>query len=724
MTRTLRGLWARRQALAPVVALATALVASVTVCLVRGRHAGDPALVAPLVVLGCVALAAPARALADDRRPEAALGRLRGLGGLRLVAHLLAEPVLAVLAGGLLGLGVASAFVAPAPAGVLVLAATVAGATIAMGIAFAVCLREPLSLQVARLARPRPSSSTATFAGLLALAAAGYAVFAAGQRPAGPRWLVDAAPALVGLAVGQVLVWLLRGTARLSVARSGSASAGPFLAIRRLARRTGTVAPLGLVVAAAVTATVAGTAAASAREWVDQSARLQVAAPLQVRLHDVAAAQVLGLTHRLDPDGRWLEAAVVLPRGADGRRTVLLDTARYARVAAPLLGGTAAAPVAAHVPNLAPGASRRAGSLGHGHIAVLSGQVTGRLPRAVRVSVDYVTDQNFVDTRTMTARPDAQGTVTAKVRVDGCGHGCVPTGLKVEAAGRAGRTSALSLGTLGFAGLDLRAVFGLPGTVPLSGPSVSGPAATRRPVAATKPVPVISTAAGATRVQGPDGGERPARAVARVAGLPLVGARGTLADLGVTIAGALPTSPSAQVLVLARSDTPASVLAGLPGQRQTLAEVTARVDSASGASRARTALLAGLCCLLVAGIALFAGIARQRRELAHETASLRVVGLPLARLKPSVRVELLVCGAAVMIAVGLGSWLAVALLLGRLPLLAVPANALHPDDGVRAGLLTAGALVSFALVAAVAGRGRVVRERASRPALLREEGVE
>jgi len=721
MTRTLRGLWSRRQALAPVAALAAALVAAVTVCVVRGRQEGDPGLVAPLVALGCVSLVAPARALAEDRRAEAALARLRGLGGLRLVGHLLAEPLLAVLAGGVVGLGVASVFAAPALTGLLVLAATVVGAALAIGVALGVHLREPLSLQVSRLARPRQASTAATFAGLLALAAAGYAVFAAGQHPAGPRWLVDAAPALVGLAIGQVLVWLLRGTARLAVARTGSASAGPFLAVRRLARRTGTVAPLALVVAAAVTATVAGTAAASSQHWVDQSARLDVAAPVRVQLDGVAAAQVLDLTHRVDPRGRWLEAAVVLPRGEDGRRTVLLDTDRYARVSAGLLGTTAAAPVSAHVAALGGGA----GALGRGGTVVLAARVTGRVPATVRFDIDYVTDQNYVATRTLRVRPGRDGVVAARVHVGGCSHGCVPTGLTVDAAGRTRGISSLTLRTLRFAGIDLPQTFGLAGgSLPLSGPSLSGPSPTHRPVSTGVPVPVIATAGPTTQVRGPDGGELPASAVARVAALPLVGARGTLADLRRALAGALPTSPSARVFVLARADTPAAVLAGLTGERQTLAQVHARVDAASGAGRARTALLGGLCCLLVATIALFAGISRQRRELAHETASLRVVGLPLARLRHSVRVELLVCGLAGLVAVGLGSWLAGVLLLDRLPLLDVPADALAPDTRARPVVLVAGALVALVLVVVVAGRGRAVREGASRPVLLREEGVE
>jgi hypothetical protein len=715
MTRTLRGLWARRQALAPVAALSTALVASVTVCLVRAGREGDPDLVAPLVVLGCVALVAPARALAADRRTEAALARLRGLGGLRLLGHLLVEPLLAVLAGGLVGLGVAGAFVPPAPTGLVVLAGTLVASAAATGVALAVGLREPLSLQVSRLARPRPASAAATFAGLLALAASGYAVFAAGQEPAGPGWLVDAAPALVGLAVGQLLVWLLRGTARLAVARSTSASAGPFLAFRRLARRTGTVTPLALVVAAAVTATVAGTGAVSARDWVDQAARLEVAAPLQVPLEGVAAAQVVDLTHRLDPRGRWLEAAVVLPRGEDGRRTVLLDTERYARVSAALLRETDAAPVAARVAGLGRGAV----TPGRGDSVVLAGRVSGRMPRAVRLGLDYVTDQNYVATRTVRVRPEPDGSVAARVHVDGCAHGCVPTGATVGAVGRSGGSSSLSLRTLELAGVDLRQVFGLTGSLPLT-----GPATTHRPVLADSPAPVIASGGPARRVQAPDGSERPAATVARVPALPLAGARGTLADLRRTLAGSLPTSPSARVLVLARANTPARVLARLPGKPETLAQVHARVDAASGAARTRTALLAGLCCLLVAAITLFAGTTRQRQELAHETASLRVVGLSLGQLRPSVRVELLACGLAALAAVGLGSWVAGALLLRELPLLTVPGDALAPDVGVRPVVLVAGALVALLLVVAVAGRGRVVRETASRPALLREEGVE
>ncbi len=737
MTRTLRGAWARRRELAPVAALAAALVASVTACLAEGRVAGDATLAAPLVLLGAVALVAPARSVAAERRDDAALARLRGLGGARLVGQLLAEPVLALVAGGLVGLGVAAAFwPGSVAAGGLVLLVVAGFGALAVAVALAVGMRERLADQVSRVARPRASSSAATFAGLVSLAAAGYAVFAARQSTVPPRWLVDSAPALLGLALGQVLVWLLRGASRAAVARSAASRTGVFLATRRLARRAGSLTPLALLVAAAVTATVAATAAASAYDWVDQAARVRAGAPVQVPLDGVGAARALTLTHRLDPAGRWLMAAVVLPPGEGGRRTVLVDSPRLARVSGAVLAGTGAAAVARLVPDLGHEPGVRAGrahgspSVARGDVLGLRGRVTGRPSAWLTVRVDYVTAADYVTTGTVGTRPDGHGLVAARVRLPGCSRGCVPTALTIDVAGDA--TGTLSMRSLGFGGLDLLRVFGLPAAI-----SLSNPPSGLRPVRASRPVPAIGTpgttsgrapgatsrTVGALRVQGPDGTERSAAPRGRVAALPLVGTRGVLADLGTALAGALPTSPAAQVLVLARADTPSTMLSRLPGTPVRLAQVHRRVAAASGAARGGAALLTGLCALLVTAIALFAGVARQRRELASETAALRVTGLPLERLRSSVRVELLACGAAAAVGVGLGSWLAVGLLLARLRLLTVPADAVAPDGGARPLLLVAGSLVALGIVVLVVGLGRVVRERASRPALLREEGV-
>ena len=66
----------------------------------------------------------------------------------------------------------------------------------------------------------------------------------------------------------------------------------------------------------------------------------------------------------------------------------------------------------------------------------------------------------------------------------------------------------------------------------------------------------------------PGGDERPAEVVQRLPGLPLVEADGLLADLPRAAAGAPPTVPAAEVMVLARADTPPAMLAGLDEARR------------------------------------------------------------------------------------------------------------------------------------------------------------
>lgn len=715
MSRTLRGAWSRRRAMAPLAALAAALVGALTICLASARDAGDPGLAGPLALLGAVALMAPAQAIAAARADEITLARLHGRRGDRLVTDLVAEPLLALGAGGAVGLAVAGAVTGSVLPGAAVLVAVAAAGTATVAVAVAVRLRDPLPDQIAARvgqARPRASSTTATFAGLVALAAAGYAVFAAHQHPAGPRWLLDLGPVLVGLAVGQVLVWLLRGTARAAVARTESAGPTAWLAVRRLARRTGTLVPLGLLVAATVTATVGATASVAAHRWVDQTARLRAGAPVQARLHGVSAARALVLTHRLDPRGRWLMAAAVLPRADGAVGTLLLDSPRLARVSGGVLAGTGAAPVRGL------GARLGTGPLpGHGSAALLTGRVSGPRPLVVRLRVEYVTAGDFVASRTLAATPGPRGTIRARIPVPGCAGGCEPTSVSVAGAGADG--GILSVRTLDFAGTDLVQVFGRR----LATVALAHPPRGLHPAAASRPLPAVAAGRNAGRLRGPDGAERAASVHGVVAALPLVGTHGMLADLGTALLGSLPTSPSTRVLVLARADTPARVLDALPGPAVTLTQVRRQVDAAAGAARARTALLVGLCCLLVAALALLADLGRQRRELARELAALRVVGLDRGRLRPSVRAELLAGGVAAAAGALLGSWLAVDLLLDRLPLLRVPADAVPPDLGPAALLLLAGGAAALLVAVVLLGHGRRLAEPATRPALLREEGL-
>ncbi len=63
-------------------------------------------LTAPLLLLGAVAVPSIGAELAVARREEIGLARLRGIHGIRLWRFLLVEPLLAIVLGTLLGLGV------------------------------------------------------------------------------------------------------------------------------------------------------------------------------------------------------------------------------------------------------------------------------------------------------------------------------------------------------------------------------------------------------------------------------------------------------------------------------------------------------------------------------------------------------------------------------------------------------------------------------------------
>ena len=71
----------------------------------------------------------------------------------------------------------------------------------------------------------------ALFWSVLLIVAAGVAVYRSSVADAGdPDWVVLAGPALVGLAVGQIAVWLVRLVSRLAVGWTEGATLANFLA--------------------------------------------------------------------------------------------------------------------------------------------------------------------------------------------------------------------------------------------------------------------------------------------------------------------------------------------------------------------------------------------------------------------------------------------------------------------------------------------------------------
>ncbi len=95
MNRTLRGVWARRATLLPLLLLSTVVVAGVVAVIALAESTRtSPAVVVPLLVLGLVAVPDTGRHLAATRRGEIAVGRLRGVTGGQLYAVLAVEPLL------------------------------------------------------------------------------------------------------------------------------------------------------------------------------------------------------------------------------------------------------------------------------------------------------------------------------------------------------------------------------------------------------------------------------------------------------------------------------------------------------------------------------------------------------------------------------------------------------------------------------------------------------
>jgi hypothetical protein len=762
MTRTLRGAWSRRGTLLPLLLLTVVVVAGAVTVIGFAQSAGtSPMLAVPLLLLGAVAVPATGRELASARRAEIAMSRLRGLQGRELYTLLAVEPLLVLVLGGVVGivLGAAGSWLAsrlwvdtaaalPGVSALLAGAAIVAVGLAAVLFGMAGALREPLSEQVSIAARPRAASTAAVFANVLVIVAAVVAVYRSGVAGTDPDVLVLAGPALVGLAVGQLVVWLIRLGARAAVGRTARGSLAGFLAVRRLARVADAATPIRILVAACVVAALSVTAATQVNTWTDDTARLRVGAPLQVALDGTDAVGALALTEELDPDGRWLMAAVLIPgEGSVVARRAFLDTSRYDRVVGDFLAGTAAAGATSHIADLSSGDSSIAtGRRLRATVQGVSARRSGVMRPVVRVAYRAGTTDRVARLRLEIDPSGAAVTTTSPVT--GCaGDGCVVTGITLSRS--PGDTTlpwvltGLDLGDVDVLAQGWKPEFeprNFRGTLLPGGPVVSDEGllavATARPLTAvpvgtTGTLPVLATDTatwdGSPLLDSTGGDERPADVLGRLPALPLVEADGLLADLPSAAAGAPPTVPAAQVMVLARSDTPADVRSALTDRAGTAAVTLASVDrttaAETGAAQARVYALMAVFCLLAALLVLFAGVARQRAVWRREVASLRVVGVSTAQLRRSARVEVGWLAAAAVLATVAGAAVAVRLLLAHLALVTVPVHAVPLRTGVALGPVVVAAVLVAVVVLVVSGRGRAIQPDRSRPAILREEGA-
>ncbi|GCD90280.1 FtsX-like permease family protein [Nocardioides sp. LS1] len=757
MIRTFRGAWSRRGTLLPLLLLTMVVVTGAVTTIGFAQHANtSAALAVPLFVLGAFAVPATGRELAAARRGEIAIARLRGLQGGELTTLLAVEPLLVLLAGGAAGLvlGSAGSWLATAvwtdgPGGLPGLTAVLAGlGIVAVGLVATMlgmlsALREPLNLQVSIASRPHPAGTGAIFADVLIVVGAVVAVYRSGVAdPGHPDVLVLAGPALVGLAIGQLIVWLVRISARLAVGRTANGGLTGFLGVRRLARVADAATPIRALVAAAVVAALALTGATEVNGWTDDTARLRSGAPLRVDV-DEDAVGALALTRDLDPDGRYLLAAVLVPgEGSAAARRAFLDTSRYAAVLGDFYAGTPAAAIADQVDGL--GGADSSVASGDTVTATVQG-VSARTSGVMRprVVVAYL-DEHGTDQRAEIGvdLPLTGAAQTGSAALTGCDGGCVITSVTL-ARTRGDRTLPWVLTALDFGGTDAMTTtwkpafpgrFGQPGGPVVVDEGLLAPASDRplvaEPLSSGPKMPVLATPSvtfdGRPQLDSTGGDERPAQVLATLPALPLVEADGLLADLPRAAAGAPPTVPAAQVMVLARADTPAALLAQLTDAAghdpRTLNQVDAAVADETGATQARVYSLMAVFCLVAALLVLAAAVGRQRAAWAREVAALRVVGVDLATLRGSGRLEILWLATAAVLATVGGALLAVRLLLAHLSLVDVPAHSVPLVTGVAAWPLVVAAVVVAGVVLVVNGRGRALHPDRTRPAILREEG--
>ncbi len=776
MTRSLRGAWSRRGALLTLLAMTTVVVGGAVAVLSFAEAAGTSRwLMSPLLLLGAVAVPSIGRELATSRREEIGLARLRGIRGLRLGGVLLFEPLVTIVLGSALGLGLGwlvariagGAWLdADAPelgsTAVYVALGTAAGSLLIVLLGSWVTVSEPLSVQVAARTRPRRATTLMVFASVLVIVGAGVSAYRSGKSADGESdVLVLLGPALVGLALGQIAIWVLRILARGATGATARSGLSGFLATRRLSRADDLVTPMRLLVAAAVVGVLAATGASSVTDWVDGEARIAAGGPVAVPVEN-GAVQAMAITRELDPEGEHLMAVAVVPNeGRLTERRAYVDAARFAAVAGDFYADTPAAEAATRVPDLTTTTPDLSTA---GNRFTVTGRLLesqGSFTRGLGVRLDYVTEDNRGSSVEAELRPERVGAeVTASVRLSGCRRGCQITGLAItrlyrEAEGsffpfdpRHYRVllSTIDVGDRSLIGAgwrpDARAIAQAGDRFRLDPIDPDRRVLANRPdgleleplpdsylpltlEAASAPTPVLVAGAVAKPPLDVSGDDRVLGSATRLEALPLLGTVGQLTDLPTSMVGSGSTVPSAETSIVVAADTPDAMLTALTkatGTRaQTLEDVRRTIGAAAGADQARAYALMAVFCALVALLALAAGVARHLRSYRHDVASLRVLGVGLGAARRAGRVELVTLAVVVVLAVAAGGVLAVWLLLDGLPLVTLSPAALPLDNAPNMLTVILPAVLAAIAMLAIGGRARGVRPDSTRPSTLREE---
>ncbi len=770
MSQLVRGIvWRGRQTIT-LFLLGTVVVAGCLVAVRFSELTDTPAgSVGVLLLLGVVALSAQAAASARSRRPEIALAQIRGRHGVRLFVYFLTEPfavlLLSTVAGVLLGRLVtrlaADRWLETAGGGAerigrlgwSTVAITVAASVAAVLAGSWRSVREPLVEQLDSGHRPRPSATVVLFGQTVVIVAAGIAAFQATQHPGsrgGWAGIVNPAlisPILLGLAAGQLAAWGLRASAALASRRSrGADRIGVFLAVRRMARRSDTVVGTRLVIAAAVVTAVTASATNAVGSWQDESTRLSLGGPRQYPV-DSGALAAYQASHLADPAGRWLMAMVSAPDGSESYRRIFADTDRWQRVVGDFLDSTGAGSVADQTSQLEVGQPLGVATGDQASMVFTNRSLIG--VSQVMVTLNYATSGGSIEPVTFRPKRPASGSgaTTVVTRLRGCDDGCSVVGLIVEGfRPHTGKARFVDITAIDFGGQSLLAQAGWT-TTPSESTVGSGqradqltvglnyfgdptsfyPAgATQRLAALTTPGLSLDSSRKGAIAYAVDGSEHLVEEVGHVTALPMIGRTGALLDLPRAMAGGGSTIAAAQAVIVARADTPATVLellgsSGAVGEPRAFTSSLERAQRRPEVQGVRLYTLMSGFAALIALLGLAAAVSGQRPERQREAASLRVTGVRARHIRAAHRREAMWLAVWAGIAVGVTGWLAARLTLEGLSL--VPQTAYSPVlqgeprwstvavVAVGAGLLVG--LVTWGANRRIAG--------GSPPSLLREE---
>jgi len=399
-----------------------------------GRAQVRSAATAVTVQLGLLALFVlylVVAATAEERGPEVALAKLRGMRPGATAAFTLTEPVLLLVLS--VPIGIVAAFVADlalargltagsevrVTAGAAVAAAAgLVGGVGAAALAVRQLLATPVIGQLRRTGRRRSALATAVV-DTAAVAVAGAGVY---ELVTGSSDLVGlAAPGLLALAAGLLVVRLVAPAARIAVARTRrSPRLTGFLAARNTARRPAGTRLVVLLAVAVALAVFGVDGQLVARTVTDQTARAQVGAARVVHVDAPSPGVLLAAVRAADPTGRAAMAAVSTT-GSQSTPLLAVDISRLAAVSAwdPAWGGTNAATLATQLAPRAPP-------------VMVTGALTGQWANTgqgaageLRVSVDLLTfDGRRVSTQAFRLGSGGRGRLRLELPPDCQARGC------------------------------------------------------------------------------------------------------------------------------------------------------------------------------------------------------------------------------------------------------------------------------------------------------------